>query len=317
MASDDYREKLLQLMRDKGPVVPSDVNRELNVSILIASVMLSDLVGMNKVRISRLKVGGSPLYYLPEHADQLQNFSGKLAGPEKRAYELLREGKMLTDKQLDPQTRVALRQLKDFAVPLEKSHNGSSELLWKWYLLPDDEADAMVHKSVGEEEAVAVAASSFKGALVEVAAAAPAEAVAAEAPAVAVQEKVSEKKQVEPAAPGLKKPRRAAPKKQAEPKQRVDVLQFLSGHNIAVVETLSAKKGDAEFIANVPNPLGGTRYYCRFRDKKSCNDADVSAAIVQAQLKKLPLLFLSTGALSKKAEEVLGSQQNVLFKKVG
>ena len=96
-----------------------------------------------------------------------------------------------------------------------------------------------------------------------------------------------------------------------------DVLQFLATHNIEVVETVSSKKGDSEFIVNVPNPLGGTRYYCRFRDKKSCNDADVSAGIVQGQLRKLPLLFLSTGSLSKKAEEVLNSQQNILYKKVG
>ncbi|MBI2143337.1 isoaspartyl peptidase/L-asparaginase [Candidatus Woesearchaeota archaeon] len=53
------------------------------------------------------------------------------------------------DTSLDPATRFAMRQLKDFAKPLEASINGESLLFWKWYLLPNEEAEPAIKKMLG------------------------------------------------------------------------------------------------------------------------------------------------------------------------
>ena len=59
----DHREKLLKIVQDKGPLLPAQINRELNTNVLFASAMLSEMVDAKKLRLSSMKIGGSPLYY--------------------------------------------------------------------------------------------------------------------------------------------------------------------------------------------------------------------------------------------------------------
>ena len=44
----------------------------------------------------------------------------------------LRVKKVLRDISLEPVMRVALRELKDFAIPLNVKINGNSEVFWKF-----------------------------------------------------------------------------------------------------------------------------------------------------------------------------------------
>jgi hypothetical protein len=92
------------------------------------------------LRLSHLKIGGSPLYYTKGQEHKLQDYSDKLHEKEKKAYELLKEKKVIRDDKLDPVTRVALRQIKDFAVPLNININNSTNIYWKWYLISNEEA---------------------------------------------------------------------------------------------------------------------------------------------------------------------------------
>ncbi|MBI5397830.1 hypothetical protein HZB03_00035, partial [Candidatus Woesearchaeota archaeon] len=43
------------------------------------------------------------------------------------------------------------------------------------------------------------------------------------------------------------------------------------------------------------------------------NDGDLSSAYVQGQIKKLPVLFLTTGELSKKAEDLASREFKSMF----
>jgi len=78
------------------------------------------------------------------------------------------------------------------------------------------------------------------------------------------------------------------------------------------------KKTEVDLILKVPSVVGDIEYYCKARNKKSVSDADLSAAVVQGQLKKLPVLFLTTGELTKKAKELLNTELNkgLLIKKI-
>ena len=53
--------------------------------------------------------------------DRLQEFSKYLPEKEQRACKMLRESKVLSDAELEPLYRVALRQIKDYAKPFEVS----------------------------------------------------------------------------------------------------------------------------------------------------------------------------------------------------
>ena len=59
----DHRESLLNIVKEKGPLLPAQINKELHTNVLFASAMLAEMVDQKKIRLTFMKVGGSPLYY--------------------------------------------------------------------------------------------------------------------------------------------------------------------------------------------------------------------------------------------------------------
>ena len=58
-------------------------------------------------------------------------------------------------------------------------------------------------------------------------------------------------------------------------------------------------------IIEIPSPVGNLKYCWKAKDKRIINDGDLSTIYIQAQSKKLPVLYLTTGELTKKANEML------------
>ena len=72
-----------------------------------------------------------------------------------------------------------------------------------------------------------------------------------------------------------------------------------------------------DFVLEIPSVVGSLQYYCKARNKKRIGDSDLSAAYVKGQFRKLPVLVLSPGELSTKAQEMLAKELNsVTFKKI-
>ena len=93
------------------------------------------------------------------------------------------------------------------------------------------------------------------------------------------------------------------------------VVDYFKENNIVLVEK-KGKKNDAECIVKIPSKVGEIICYCRAKFKKSITDGDISAAYIQAQYKGQPLLFLYSGELSKKANEMLAGYPNIIIKKI-
>ena len=127
------QEKILYFLKVVGPTIPSKVAKNINTEILLASAHLSDLVAQGKVKISNLKIGGgSPLYYLAGQEEQLFHFAaGNLNPKDYQVLEILKQQKIMRENSLDLLSRVALRSLKDFAIPLHVTIGGDKELFWK------------------------------------------------------------------------------------------------------------------------------------------------------------------------------------------
>ena len=150
----DNKDRLKQLINIKGPVIPSDVYSELGLNILMTSATMAELVSNNILKISAVKIGSSPLYYLPGQENMLQQFSKHLHEKAKKAYDILKNKKILKDSDLEPVIRVALREIKDFAIPLKVNYENKSEIFWKWYLLPNEDAQSSIkkHLKLGDEK---------------------------------------------------------------------------------------------------------------------------------------------------------------------
>ncbi|MFT4343441.1 MAG: hypothetical protein ACMXYE_01705 [Candidatus Woesearchaeota archaeon] len=139
------RYDIVGFLKNNGPSTPIQVAQYFKISSIFASAFLSSAVSSGEVKITHLKIGGgSPLYYLPEHKSQLQNFISKLNQKDRQACELLKEQTILEDRTQSPIIRVSLRSIKDFAIPFNASINNEQVLFWKWFLVSDSEAEQLV-----------------------------------------------------------------------------------------------------------------------------------------------------------------------------
>jgi len=123
------KEIILSTIKQRGPSLPVHIAKATDLSILFASAFLSELIAEKQIKTSNLHVGSSPLYLLPGQETQLENFSQHIKGKEKEAFELLKESKILKNSTLEPAIRVALRSIKDFAIPFQKEE----EIYWKYF----------------------------------------------------------------------------------------------------------------------------------------------------------------------------------------
>ncbi len=139
-------DKILDIIRNKGPILPSDLAKQLKTNTMFIGAHLSEMVSSKKLIVSHLKIGSSPLYYLPGQQSRLQVFYKHLNDKDRKAFDLLKERKVLRDRSQQPIIRVALRSIKDFATPLNVNAGGEREVFWKWYLLDDKEAEPLIRK---------------------------------------------------------------------------------------------------------------------------------------------------------------------------
>src|SRR4030042_1495973 len=114
------KEKIISFIQLRGPSLPVHIAKETGLSILFASAFLSELFNEKRINISNLKVGSSPLYFISGQEPQLENFSKYIKSKEKEAFLLLKEKRILKDSELHPAIRVALREIRDFAIPFKK-----------------------------------------------------------------------------------------------------------------------------------------------------------------------------------------------------
>ena len=122
------KEKILTILKRRGPSLPVHIAKEMEISMLFASAFLSELLSDKKIKISFMRVGNSPIYFISGQEISLRKFSQHLNRKEKEAYSILENKKFLKDTEQDPAIRVALRSIKDFAIPFKKS----DEIYWRF-----------------------------------------------------------------------------------------------------------------------------------------------------------------------------------------
>ena len=299
------REEILKIIRQKGPVLPVQISKEFGMSILFASAMLSELVSAHLLRVSHVKIGGSPVYYLPEQSSRLQDFSKYLHQKEKEAYELLKQKKVLKDSEQDPPIKVALSNIKDYAWPLHVTIGNSKELFWKWYLTTNDEASSIIKEALGvtKQEHESKPAEKKE-----------------EKKETRMEEKLEEVQQKIIKPTRVKEETKKEIKTRKEPKEDFlgEILGYFTKNNIKVLnQEVIKRSSEIDFVIELQSVVGYLRYYCKAKSKKRVNDGDLSSAFVQGQLRKLPVLFLSHGEPTKRAKEMLIKEfKSIVFKKI-
>ena len=403
------QEKILEFLKNTGPTLPTKVAKNIDTNILIASAHLADLTSQGKVKISNLKVGGSPLYYLAGQEEELYQYAaGNINGKDLIVLNKLKDKKVLRENSLDLLEKVALRNLKDFAVPLRVNFQGRVEMFWKWHLLSDEETNSVIGEiltpkinAVTEEQKPAnkelqtetieveevaqpqaeithlphLKAEEVKGReieadqeeiendarelLGEVVKEEPKKRktrVSKKEKQTSLQEEKKEKEtepveeetstkeessEEEKSEVSVKKKEETEEKEESEEKKKPflqKVKDKISGKKqplpdnfLPIVddffkkleiereeENIIRKNTEIDFTVKVPSAVGKMTYFCKAKSKKKCDEKDISAAYMEAQIKKLHLLFLYTNEITPKAQEMLdsGAFENAIIKKI-
>ena len=304
----DHRDQILAFAK-KGPILPMQVAKLLGVDSIMASAMLSELVSKNQLKVSGLKVGSSPLYYDPSNPALLENFMSNLNQKEQRAIEELKKKVVMREKDLDPLTRVCLRNARDFAQPLEVQFQGSSELFWKYFTVSDEDAEVKIKEYLSPPEPpkpVEPKPTPKPKAQPKPAPQPAPEPEPIPEPKPKAKKKVATKKKAAPKKKEVQKPLTEPKKKYSVADEFAQKLEeFFEENDIEVKERLDSKKNDYSFIVEVPSAVGTVTHYCRARKKAKLTDADIGQALLHGQVQQLPVLFLGEGEVAKKTEDIL------------
>lgn len=283
----ELKEKIILVFKKRGPSLPVHVARETGLSILFASAFLSELLAERRIKMSNLRVGSSPVYFIHGQEIMLEKFSEYLKSKEKEAFLFLKEKKFLKDSEQEPAIRVALRAIKDFAIPfkikenLPKKFSGpqnssnfgeNEEIYWRYFSIPEKE---------------------FKGPIIK------------EKKPIKIEEKQSNL--------GVSEKSKTQRKKTKEKSDfTIKILDFLKMRNIELIEEIESKKKEFLGIAKMNTSFGDMEILIIAKDKKKITKNDIELALQKNSVYKRIVLFVSTGEINEKTREFLEEYKHII-----
>ena len=245
-----------------------------------------------------MKVGGSPLYFIPGQEEMLDKFHTYLPGKEKEAFSLLKHRGILRDSEQEPAIRVALRALKDFAKPFFNNTPEGKILLWSFHTL-------------NEQEIRDIFESKLKSAAIK-------PRISAKKPLHTEVKEIKEEKtwkketQLDIFAKTAKKEKKKARKEGKRDSSRNEkffnkVKEFLSTKNIEIIDIINYNKTELTLLVRENNKEQLLIAY----NKKRIKYPDLLKAYKKADEKSLPYIILSLGDLPKKLDEIIKASKTL------
>ncbi len=277
------KDLIISTIQNRGPCLPVHIARAANMNLLFASAYLSELYGEKKIKMSYMRVGSSPLYYIEGQEPQLEKFSEHLNAKEQEALNILKNEKILNDEKLPPPIRVAIRELRDFANHLNVKIKKENKIFWKYFLLSDEDAKKMLLAQLAEK------------------------------PEEEKEEKLKEEKTTKPA----KTIQRKTKQKKEDSGFINKIKEFVEKKEYEFIETIITKKKEISMKIKINTPIGKQEYLIIAKEKKKINSDDIKLALHLAQLEKMPALLVSSGSPDKEAQDQLNTWRNLIkFEKI-
>ncbi len=304
---------ILRVVKEHGPILPAQISEYIGADTMLIGALLSDLLSSQLIRITKQKWSGSPLYYVDSQIEDIQKLSEKFNDKDLKAFELLKEQKVLQDSTQTPIIRTCLRALKDFALPLKVKTPKGEELFWKWYLISNEDVITILKTKFASQNQPVVQ----KEEKVE-----PVQSVQ-------VQKSVEEKlvKKVTENQPKIEQKKPKQPEKQKIVHSNIQKGSLLAvsdsvfskyqtyfeSQNIEILQVEVLKK-EQEFdvILRIPTQIGFLKMYGKIKQKKKSSDADLSQAYVKGSLQHLATVYIHSGELTKKAQELLATDFSMI-----
>ncbi len=303
------REDILTIVRNKGPTTPTEIKRELKVESYLISAILSELVGSNVLKVTKVKKGTSIFYYLPSQITKLESLITYINDKDQVTVNLLKDKKVIPDKPQELFTRVSLRKIPDYAKPINiRISENEIKLFWKYFLVSDDEAKSIIRKILTpiikkEKPKPTVKEKEIRKPIQEL----------KSNPVIKTPDPIKKQPKIAEEQSTLIDAASRIEEKLYKDNNFLELKNKLRQKNIIIKEANSVRKGkEYDMVIIINTSIGKSRFFAKYKNKKRCNDADISTALVIGQSRNLPVAFITPGELTKKTKE----QVKTLFKNV-
>lgn len=282
---EEIKTKILGLLEKEGPLLPIQVSRNIKLEPLFTSAILSELVSTQKIKLSNLRIGSSPLYLIPGQEQKLEKFASEnLKGIEKTAYLRLKEEKIIEDVVQEPAMRVALRSLKDFAIPLRFQE----KTIWKYVFVTNEEVRFLLSPNPQKE----ITNSPIKE-----------------------KEKIIETKKPQKEPEEIFEKKEIKSSKKIKPNQEDflnEIKDFLKKRNIEIIKEVEIKKKEITLKIKINSDIGKLNYLLIGKDKKRPSLADLSKAKKESMFERIPCYFISRGEPVSTTKEFLEENKDLI-----
>lgn len=142
------KKKIISFLESNGPSLPVRIAREIDLSPVFTSAILSELLQNKDIMLSNLKIGSSPLYFIPGQEEKLERYMVNLKGIEKEVLLKLKKKTELEDESQEPAFRIALRNLRDFAKPFKRGE----KIFWRYAFSKKNAPEETIHREKNKKQ---------------------------------------------------------------------------------------------------------------------------------------------------------------------
>ena len=315
------KEKILEIVK-LGPTFPSKIAKALGngADTMLVGAILSTLISTGDVKVSTVKIGGTPLYYIPDQESKLEDFINYLNEKDKITFRLLKEQKILQDSTQDPLIRVSLRIIKDFAKSFEVNYQNKKITFWRFYNITLQEANSLAQNILVANTTIEnnnnnnnnntnnnnnINAPIQRATNPNNQSHTPlAEIIKPKLEKTEIEDSNEEKEITSEIKTKNITKKHEKIEDEKESKDFFETIKtYIASKNLDIVSKEKIKKTEYNLI--LKNHNTNEYIYCKAKDKKSVTEGDLAPALIFAQNKKMACLFIATGDLSKKAETMI------------
>lgn len=297
----EKKNKIVNFLQVNGPTLPVRISKVIEMEPVFASAILSELYNDKRIKMSHMKIGSSSLFFLPGQEEKLQDFIENLKTIEKEVFFKLKEQKILFDESEDPAIRVAVRGMKDFAIPFE--HDGKQ--CWKFVSVTNEEVENFFHPKEIKEKKKEEVKEKVEEKVEE-----------------KEDDKVAEKKEVEKSEKKAEKKIWKSNKvegvvKPEENEKVLDVFdetksefyeevkKFLKKNDIEIIDEIQADKKEVVAKIVVKSKISDLNYLLIAKNKKSVNREEVNVVLQRSSYHKMPCILILRKEPSKSVMNML------------
>lgn len=336
-------EKVFEIVRQNGPVLPVEVAKKLKIDSFVAHAFLMQLVEAGKVKASKEQVGNSFLYFIPGKESAAQLRANVLLQQSKKTAKTYQKEAVSVSPGVAEKREAFAQRLKEIEEREEKEKRSRVDVervkaqiqkedfieRFKQAITPfltskeeEEEPETQIERSsVGPRRTPNRSKASMGPIRTKFESGSSAREIEVKHE---IEVKPKEIVEVKPESKKEEKKIKSKKKKKTIFGPKIDIVElaveYLTERGAEIISKEVKKKKEVDFIVQIPSGIGPVKMFVKVKDKKSINEADLSLTYTQGQSKKLPILFLTTGRLTKTAQnylKVIGGLLKVKFLETG